>query len=101
MVNTRAGRVFNILFLITAVIVVGLIAKGIYSRQIQLRELKKESSLLDKRISEVKQQISTIKMHIKMAKSDPYYIKQKATDKYLMINNKDETIMIFPDPQEK
>ncbi len=95
MANTRAGRIFNILFLITVIIVIGLIARSIYSKQLQLRELKKESSLLDKKINKVERQIDTIKMRIKMAKSDPYYIKQKATDKYLMIDGNNETIMIF------
>ncbi len=96
MANTQRGRFLNTIILIVFIIATGLVAKGIYSRQLQLRELKKESSLLDKKILQVKQNIKEIKRQIKMAKNDPYYLKHEAADRYLIVS-KDESIIIFSD----
>ncbi len=96
MANTQRGKLLNIVILILFTIVIGLIAKGIYSKQLQLRELQNESSLLDKKISNVKKNIRNIKRQIKMAKNDPYYIKHEMADRYLIVS-KDETVIIFND----
>ncbi|AEA33779.1 FtsB family cell division protein [Hippea maritima] len=97
MVNIRHGsRLIDVIILFAALITTGLIGKGIYDKQIQLRELKEKSSLLDKRIETLNSNIEKIKREIDIAKSDPYYLKQKASDRYLMIN-KDESIIIFED----
>ena len=96
MANTQHGRFLNIIILILFIIVIGLIAKGIYSKQLKLRELKKESSLLDEKILKVKRNIRKIKNQIKMVKNDPYYMKHEMADRYLIVS-KDETVIIFND----
>jgi len=100
MESTQPGKFFNTIILILFLIVSALIVKGIYTRQMQLRELKKESSLLDKKITKVKNNIKKIKQQIKMAETDPYYIKHEATNRYMIIS-KDETIIIFSDNSSK
>ncbi len=100
MANTRHGRFLNTIISITFIIAIGLVAKGIYSKQLQMRELKKESSLLDKKIIHVKQNIKKIKRQIEMAKNDPYYMKHEAADRYLIVS-KDESIIIFNDNSSK
>ncbi len=97
MANTQHGKILDIIALIIFLIISGLIAKGIYSRQQHLRELKKESSLLDHKIMIVKRNIKKIKRQIEMVKNDPdYYVKHEAADRFLAVS-KDETIMIFND----
>ncbi|WP_025209841.1 septum formation initiator family protein [Hippea sp. KM1] len=97
MANTQHGnRVFDAIILISAIICAGLVGRGIYDKQMQLKELRHKSSMLDKKIEQLNDNIHRIKRQIKIAKSDPYYLKQKASDRYLMIN-KDESIIIFED----
>ncbi len=96
MVNTRAGKLLTIIIYILLAIVVSVIAKDLYTKQMQIKQLKREGVALDKRIKDMKQRISSIKRDIQMAKSDPHFIKHKAQDEFLMIGN-DESIIIFHD----
>ncbi len=100
MENTQHGSFLRVIVLILFLILTALIAKGIYSKQVQLRELKRESSLLDKKISQVKKNIERIKRNIRIAKSDPYYLKHEAQERYMIVS-KDETIIIFSDNSSK
>ncbi len=95
MASTRPGKLFRIIFYILVAIVISVIGKNIYTKQMQIRHLKKESAALDKKISNIKDRIRSIKRDISMAK-DPNYIKHKAKDEYLMLD-KDESVIIFHD----
>ncbi len=96
MENTRRGKFFRIIFTIFILIIISVIAKSVYMKQIQIRELSKQSSLLDKQISKLNDKITKIKRNIKIAKTDPYVIEHKAKDDYMMVN-KNESIIIFKD----
>ncbi len=100
MENTQHGSFLKIITLILFLILTALIAKGIYSKQAQLKELKRESSLLDKKISQVRHNIEQIKRRIRIAKNDPYYLKHEAQERYMIVS-KDETIIIFSDNSSK
>ena len=100
MENTQHGSFLRIIVLILFLVLTAIIAKGIYSKQVQLKELMRESSLLDKRISQVKQNIEKIKRTIKIAKNDPYYKKHVAQERYMIVS-KDETIIVFNDNSSK
>jgi len=100
MENTQHGSFLRIIVLILFLVLTAIIAKGIYSKQVQLKELMRESSLLDRRISQVKQNIEKIKRTIKIAKNDPYYKKHVAQERYMIVS-KDETIIVFNDNSSK
>ncbi len=95
MENIQAGKLFNIIIAIFIIVFAGLTAKGIYLRHKQIEKLKAESVILDSRISMLKKNIEHIKRQINLAKQDPNYIKHKATERYLITNDKNETILIF------
>jgi cell division protein FtsB len=65
-------------------------------KQMQIRELSKQSSLLDKQISQLSNKIVKMKRDIKIAKTDPHVIEHKAKDDLMMVN-KNESIIIFND----
>jgi len=96
MANTRRGKIFRIIFTTFVLIIISVVAKSIYMKQMQIRELSKQSSLLDKRISNLNNKISKIKRDIKIAKADPHVIEHKANDDLMMVN-KNESIIIFKD----
>ncbi len=96
MVSTRAGRLFTIILYILLAIVVSVIAKDLYTKQVQIKRLTEQRVALDRQISRIKQQISSVKRDIRIAKSDPRFIKHKAQDDFLMVGS-DESIIIFRD----
>ncbi len=96
MANTRHGKLSNIVFAIFFIIIMSVIAKNIYIKHKQIRELSKESSLIDKQISYMSVKIKQMNRDIKIAKSDPHVIQNKAKDNLMMID-KNESIMIFKD----
>ena len=96
MANTRHGKLPNIVFAIFFIVVMSIVTKNIYIKHKQIRELSKESSLIDKQISHMNEKIKQMDEDIKIAKSDPYITQNKAKDNLMMID-KNESIMIFKD----
>lgn len=94
MANTQPGKFFKISIATFVIIVIVMLAKTVYEKQIQRRELFKQSSLLDKNIEEMQAKIEKVKQEIRLVKNDPNYLKHKAAENYLMID-KNESIIIF------
>ncbi len=96
MANTRHGKFFRIVFGIFLLMFISLMAKSIYLKQVKIRELNKESSLLDDKITKVSDKIVSMRRDIQIAKNDPYVMEHKAKDNFMMVR-KNETIMMFKD----
>ncbi len=96
MANIRHGRFFRIIFFVFVFMIISVMAKSVYTKQMKIRELSKESSYLDDQITKVSDKIVKIKRDINIAKNDPYVIEHKAKDRFMMVK-KNETIMVFGD----
>ncbi len=96
MANIRHGRFFRIIFFVFVFMIISVMAKSVYTKQMEIMELSKESSYLDDQITKVSDKIVKIKRDINIAKNDPYVIEHKAKDRFMMIK-KNETIMVFGD----
>ncbi len=96
MANTRHGKFLRIIFTIFILIIISVIAKNIYMKQMQIRELSEQSSLLDKQISTLSNKIVKMKRNIRIAKTDPHVMEHKAKDNFIMVG-KNESVIIFKD----
>ncbi len=94
MANTRRGKFLRIIFTIFILIIISVIAKNIYMKQMQIRELSEQSSLLDKQISTLSNKIVKMKRNIRIAKTDPHVMEHKAKDNFIMVD-KNESVIIF------
>ncbi len=96
MANILHGKFIRILFTIFVLIIISVIAKSIYIKQLRIRELSKQSSLLDKQISHLNNKIIKMQRNIRIAKADPHVIEHKVKDDFMMVD-KNESIIIFKD----
>ena len=96
MASILHGRFFRIIFTIFSLIIIAVIAKNIYIKQVQIKALAKQNEQLDKQIAQMSNKIVEIKRNINIAEADPHIIEHRAKNDLMMVD-KNESIIIFHD----
>ncbi len=91
---SRLARVVGILFIILALLLIGVSVKSMYSRMQTIERLKAESKKLSMELKQKRELLRELQKKVSAYKMDPRLLKDEATKRFLMIRQ-GETLILF------